>query len=120
MIRRSGSWDTYQELLSQDGMRSGEQTWRQKESVQATECFADAMQLEICLPQEIGSTPGGHWSLVCACCPITRLPFDSDSRPSLLDWVLAPPSRHLAPVVEWTWAPADHAILVLELPLQQP
>ncbi|CAK0910579.1 unnamed protein product [Prorocentrum cordatum] len=75
-----------------------------------------AMQIE--LPQEVVSVPGGPFAEQCILSPITRIPVGDQvltTIPSCLDYAIAQPGAITKSIVCWRGAPADHAIVTFEL-----
>lgn len=75
--------------------------------------FADKWKLDISLPTEILSLPGGPWCLECALLPPTRAPSRELSDihvPSLLGFALVTRGETSKAFADWEFRPADHAI----------
>ena len=76
--------------------------------------ICERFKLQVEVPTEVCSGPGGPFGDVCIVAPITRIPLGLSSetvRPSLLDYCAAAPDLVFGCRLHWKGTPADHALL---------
>lgn len=84
--------------------------------------FAEALALEVKIPEFVHGSPGGPWAEACLLAPLSRIPLGDAAlshTPSLLDFPVVHHSfAHAVVELDWDVAPADHALLRVLLPVR--